>query len=254
MFLLASVLPLVTVWSLEPGPNQSVESLPSRAAAALLSPNREDGWGEAQSWHPVSPRLIVEAESGTKVALTFDAGSYPPLEPAILDALREAGVRCTMFLVGDFVDLHPDVVLQLVADGHEIANHSDTHADFTTISEEEMVMELDHFEAKVMALTGKGTRPWFRPPSGAYDRRVVEVVADQGFYTVYWTADSADWRPDVDAATVEARLLRYATPGSILVAHLTSPQTAEVLPRVLRTLKDRGVEFGTLSEVLGTLD
>jgi peptidoglycan/xylan/chitin deacetylase (PgdA/CDA1 family) len=198
--------------------------------------------------------LIVDAEPSTKVALTFDAGSYPPFQPAILDALREAGVRCTMFLVGDFVELHPDAVVQMVQDGHEIGNHSDTHPDMPSISREEMADELDAMDARVVALIGKGTRPWFRPPSGSYDDAVLEVAAEQGYYTAYWSADSADWRPDVDAATVERRFLRYATPGAILVAHLTSAQTAEVLPEVLRVLKERGVEFGTLSEVLGGLD
>ncbi len=205
-------------------------------------------------WQPVTPRLVVEAENSRKVALTFDAASYPTLQPAILDALRDAGVRSTIFLTGDFVDAYPDVVVQIARDGHEIANHSDTHADFTTISAPEMVTELEDLDAKIVALTGKSTHPWFRPPSGAYNDLAVEVAAQQGYYTIYWTEDSADWRTDVDAATVEQRFLRYATPGSILVGHLTSPQTAEVLPEVLATLKERGVEFATLSEALGNLE
>lgn len=206
------------------------------------------------SWQPVTPHLIVDAKPSTKLALTFDAGSYPPFQPAILDALREAGVHCTIFLVGDFVDQHPDAVVQMVQDGHEIGNHSDTHPDMPSLSREEMVAELDAMNAKILALTGKSTRPWFRPPSGSYDDTVVEVAAEQGYYTAYWSADSADWRTDVDAATVEERYLKYATPGAILVGHLTSLQTAEVLPEVLRTLKERGVEFATLSEAIGNLD
>jgi peptidoglycan-N-acetylglucosamine deacetylase len=210
------------------------------------------GWRQFAPWQPVAPSLVVQAEHSTRVALTFDAGSYPPFQPAILDELRDAGVRCTMFLVGDFVDEHPDAVVQMVKDGHEIGNHSDTHPDMPSLSSAEMVSELEGMDAKVVALTGKSTRPWFRPPSGSYDDHVVQVAADQGYHTIYWTADSADWQPDADAATVEQRLLRYATPGSILVEHLTSPQSAEVLPEVLRILKARGVEFATISEMLGT--
>ncbi len=206
------------------------------------------------SWQPVTPKLVVEAEHSMKVALTFDAASWPALQPAILDALRGAGVRCTMFLTGDFVDMYPEEVVQMAKDGHEIGNHSNTHRDMPSISSPEMVAELDDFDSKVVALTGKSTRPWFRPPSGSYNDRVIEVAAQRGYYTIYWTADSGDWRNDVEAATVKQRLLRYATPGAILVAHLTSPQTAEVLPEVLDVLKGRGVEFSTVSELLGNLD
>ncbi|HEX2987683.1 MAG TPA: hypothetical protein VHS06_05875 [Chloroflexota bacterium] len=107
---------------------------------------------------------------------------------------------------------------------------------------------------KVCALIGKSTCPWFRPPSGAYDDRVVQLAGQQGYYTIYWTADSADWRPGIDAAAVKERLLRYARPGAILVQHLTSVQSAEVLPEVLRTLKERGYELVTVSEFLATAD
>lgn len=206
------------------------------------------------AWQPVTPELVVEAEHSTKVALTFDAASWPALQPAILDTLRGAGVRCTIFLTGDFVAAYPETVVQMVRDGHEIGNHGNTHADMPSLSSEEMVTELEDFDTKVIALTGKSTRPWFRPPSGSYNDRVVEVAAQRGYYTIYWTADSADWKNDVDAATVRQRLIRFATPGSILVAHLTSPQTAEVLPDVLDVLKGRGVEFATISELLGNVE
>jgi len=77
-------------------------------------------------------------------------------------------------------------------------------------------------------------------------------VAEHGYYTIMWTADSADWRDDVSPATVQNRLLAYASPGSILIEHLGSLQSAQVLPEVLRLMKERGLSFGTLSEVLGT--
>ena len=204
------------------------------------------------AWQPVTPKLVVEAEHNTKVALTFDAASWPALQPAILDTLRGAGVRCTIFLTGDFVDAYPETVVQMLRDGHEIGNHSNTHPDMPSISSEEMVTELEDFDTKVIALTGKSTRPWFRPPYGAYDARVLRVAASQGYRAVMWTADSADWRNDIAVSTVAARLLRYAEPGAILVEHLGSPQSAQVLPDVLKALAERGLAMGTLSEVLGT--
>lgn len=210
------------------------------------------GWRPTPSWQPIPPRAISRSDDPARVALTFDGGASSVPTPAILKALRDAGVHATIFLTGDFVEKNQDLVVQMARDGHEFGNHSSTHPDMTTVSSHAMIDELNGLETKVVALTGKSTRPWFRPPFGAYNDRVLQVAADQGYYSVLWTQDSADWRNDIDAATVEARILRYATPGSILIEHLGSPQSAQVLPEVLRVLKDRGVTFGTLSEVLGT--
>ncbi len=220
-------------------------SLPS----ARRSP--EFGWRSSARWQPVEPKLIYQADQGTKLALTFDGGASSAPTPAILKALREAGVHATMFMTADYVEKNPDLVVQMARDGHEFGNHSSTHPDMTKIPSSAMIAELDKLESSVVALTGKNTRPWFRPPFGAQDDRVVKTAGDLGYYTIMWTADSADWREDVSAATVESRLLRYAAPGAILIEHLGSPQTAQVLPDVLRQLKERGFSFGTLSEVLG---
>jgi len=110
--------------------------------------------------------------------------------------------------------------------------------------------QLDRVEESLSALTGRSTRPWFRPPFGAQNARLVQAAADRGYNTVMWTADSADWRDDVSAATVERQLLTYAAPGAILIEHLGSPQSAQVLSDVLRALKERGMSLGTLSDLL----
>lgn len=209
------------------------------------------GWRSAASWQPVTPRLVTGSEQGPRMALTFDGGASSVPTPAILRALREAGVRATMFMTADFIDQNPELVVQMARDGHEFGNHSATHPDMTGLSEPAIISQLDRVEQSLHALTGKSTRPWFRPPFGAQDSRLVQIAAGQGYNTVLWTADSADWREDVSAGTVERRLLNYAAPGAILIEHLGSPQSAQVLPEVLRLLKERGMTFGTLSEVLG---
>ena len=231
----------------------------SNAIADYLDPSvqtpkrvSQTGWALApSSWQPVDPWAIYQAESSSKVALTFDGGASSVPTPAILKALKDAGVRATMFMTADFVERNPDLVVQMARDGHEFGNHSATHPDMTTISDQEIVEELDRLDASVQALTGKSTRPWFRPPFGAVNDRVLRVAADHGYYAVMWTTDSADWRSDIEASTVASRMLRYTEPGSIMVEHLGSPQSAEVLASVLKTLQERGLTFGTLSEVIG---
>ncbi len=213
-----------------------------------------EGWRLSAPWRPVSPRSLYAADHSPRLALTFDGGASSVPTPAILKALRDAGVRATMFMTADFVERNPELVVQMAREGHEFGNHSSTHPDMTRLSDQAILDELDRLEAAVRALTGKSTRPWFRPPFGASNDRLMRVAAQHGYYTIMWTADSADWRPEVSASTVESRLLRYAAPGAILIQHLGSPQSAEVLAGVLRRLKEQGMELGTLSEVLGPLD
>ena len=210
------------------------------------------GWRYSEPWQPVVPGTFYKAEHSSKIALTFDGGASSAPTPAILKALKDAGVRATLFLTADFVDQNPELVVQMAKDGHEFGNHSSTHPDMTKLSAAAILAELDRLENSVKALTGKSTRPWFRPPYGASDGRLERVVAEHGYYTIMWTADSADWRDDVSPATVQNRLLAYASPGSILIEHLGSPQSAQVLPEVLWLIKERGLSFGMLSEVLGT--
>ena len=208
------------------------------------------GWRSTAPWQPVAPRLVSQAEQSTRLALTFDGGASSAPTPAILKALREAGVHATMFLTADFIDKNPELVVQMARDGHEFGNHSATHPDMTELSDAAIGAQLDRVEESLSALTGRSTRPWFRPPFGAQNARLVQAAADRGYNTVMWTADSADWRDDVSAATVERRLLTYAAPGAILIEHLGSPQSAQVLSDVLRALKERSMILGTLSDLL----
>ena len=214
-----------------------------------------EGWRSSAPWQLVSPQLVTRgADRAARVALTFDGGASSAPTPAILDALREAGVHATVFLTADFVERNPELVVQMARDGHEFGNHSSSHPDMTKLSSQAIMAELERLEAAVQALTGKSTRPWFRPPFGAYDDRLVKIAAQQGYYTVLWTADSADWRPELAPSVIQNRLLTYAAPGAILIEHLGSSQSAQVLPEVLRRLKQQGLQFGTLSEVMGHFD
>lgn len=239
----------------------TLELLSSALANALydyLDPTRYTpqrssrlGWRVTKQWKAVDPQLFYKADHSQKIALTFDGGASSAPTPAILEALRAAGVRATMFMTADFVERNPELVIQMAKDGHEFGNHSSTHPDMTRLSDQAIVDELDRLESSVMALTGRSTRPWFRPPYGACDDRLAAIAAEQGYYPIMWTADSADWREEISPITVRDRLLTYATPGAILIQHLGSPQSAQILADTLRQLKSQGISFGTLSEVLG---
>lgn len=185
------------------------------------------------------------------VALTFDAGTEGGgAAPQILETLRERGLHVTFFLSGHWVDHNPALAQQIVADGHEIANHSYDHPDLTHLSDDQIVWQLDYTDQVVSDVMGTHTRPYFRAPFGARNRRVLDVAAASGFRSIYWSLDSGDWLPRATAAGVAGKILRFATPGDIVVEHVGSDASAGALPVVLDEFQDRGWRVGTVSEVL----
>ncbi|HTD76750.1 MAG TPA: polysaccharide deacetylase family protein [Chloroflexota bacterium] len=207
----------------------------------------------AQQADPEDYSEVVHGDAASGlVALTFDAGNEGGGAAAqVLEILRERGVRVTFFLSGQWVDHNPELAQQMVADGHEIANHSYDHPDLTHLSDNQIVWELDYTDQVVSDVMGSHTRPYFRPPFGARNRRVLDVAAAAGFRSVYWSLDSGDWLPRATAGAVAGKILRYAEPGDIVVEHVGSDATAAALPVVLDEFEQRGWRVGTVSEVLG---
>jgi len=186
------------------------------------------------------------------VALTFDAGNEGGGAGArILDILRARNLHVTFFLSGHWVDHNPELALQLKEDGHEIANHSYSHPDLTHLSDDQIVYELDYTDQVASDVMGAHTRPYFRPPFGARNRRVLDVAAASGFRSVYWSLDSGDWLPRATAPAVITKILRYAQPGDIVVEHVGADASADALPTILDEFEARGWRVGTVSEVLG---
>jgi len=199
---------------------------------------------------PVSP---VEISRGNikyqEIALTFDAGAGSAFAPKILEILNKYKVPVTVFLTGNWAEKNPKLVRQIVAQGHELGNHSYSHSRFTELTEEQIKEELAKTERIIKKLTGQNLKPFFRPPYGKRDARVREIVAKEGYFTIYWTLDSTDWRPNVTAKAVRDRVLNRASSGAILLFHLNSQVTAESLEEIIIGLREKGFSLVTLSEL-----
>jgi peptidoglycan-N-acetylmuramic acid deacetylase len=215
--------------------------------AALLG-----AWpAEAQDVEDYSEVVHGDPSTGI-VALTFDAGTEGGGAAAeVLELLRDRGLHVTFFLSGQWVDHNSELAQQIVADGHEVANHSYDHPDLTHLSDAQIVWELDYTDQVVSDYMSTHTRPYFRAPYGARNSRVLDVAAASGFRSIYWTIDSGDWLPRATPGGVADRILRYAQPGDIVVEHVGSEATAGALPVVLDDFEERGLKVGTVSEVLG---
>ncbi len=183
------------------------------------------------------------------LAMTFDDGPHPSLTPKLLDLLKERNIKCTFFLIGQQVKMYPAIVRRIIAEGHEIGNHTWTHCSLTSRSDEQIRSELKKSEDAVYEVAG--VRPHLvRPPYGAINSRIKDLMFTEfGYSTIMWSVDPQDWRrPGVAAVT--SRLVNGAHPGAIMLSHDIHPPTITAMPAMFDQLLAKGYQFVTVSQLL----
>lgn len=201
----------------------------------------------------IPPRNIVTADNHTrKIALTFDTGAGSPIVRLVLAELQELKAPATFFIVGNWAEKNQDLVLQIAAAGHDLANHSYNHPNFTTLSEEQMIAQLVVTDDIVQRVTGCSTRPFFRAPFGALNPTVLRTLGQAGFESIFWSAHGGDWLPGISMESVRDTTLRLSGNGGIIVLHSSVPETAQAVPSIVQELRARGFELVRLSELLTT--
>lgn len=201
---------------------------------------------------PVPPREIERGVGHRKeIALTFDAGSdWKPVKK-ILETLGSANYKSTFFLTGEWVQANPKSSRLITSEGHELGNHSWDHAQFTGLTADQIREQVRKTEAIIQETTGRGTRPYFRPPHGARNAQVLETLGKEGYFSIYWTLDSHDSvRKGITAEQIRDRVLSNAKAGSIVLLHCGSQPTADALPGILEGLRQRGLTPVTLTRLL----
>ncbi len=223
-------------------PTSTPTSVPTPTATLPPPPPPPPGAAEIARGDPGRPWI----------ALTLDAGSSLAPLPSMLDTLRQKDVRCTFFVTGIMLRQPggPELLQQIVDNGHELGNHSDTHPRFTELTGTQIAVELAAIEDRVVELTGQSTKPYFRPPFGNRDDRVRRVVHENGYFTIYWTYHVWDWTADRTAEKVLDSAIEGACNGAIVVMHVGAQETADVLPTIIDELRARGYRLVTLSELL----
>lgn len=206
-------------------------------------------------------REVTRGIRGRKqIALTFDAGGTKDGVDELLSNLEEAHAAATFFVTGEFAKDHPEIVKRFAQMGFPVHNHSWSHPEFTKIPDEEILRELEATEKKVRELTGKSTKPYWRPPFGERDSRVLRVAGQAGYQSIYWTLDSLDsFGEKKDAQFIIDRVMHppksgdnpdHFLDGAIILMHVGEPETAAAVPEVIRALRERGFELVTVDDLL----
>ena len=189
-----------------------------------------------------------------KVALTFDDGPDAHYTPLILDVLSKQGVPATFFLVGNLIENHIAVMNRIHAEGHIIASHSWSHADFTQLAPEDALLEIHRTERAIFSLTGE-LPVLFRAPWGKITEDNLNMLVALGYKKIFWSTDSLDWSLK-DADQVLINTLSNTGRGAIILMHSAGGRdqnldaTVAALPDLIYTLRVQGYEFVTVDELL----
>ena len=183
------------------------------------------------------------------VAMTFDDGPQPQNTPRLLDMLRARNIKATFFMIGRSVELYPQVARRVVAEGHEVGNHSYSHRMLSKLSDAEILRDLSQTRDAIMSATGVQPRV-MRPPYGALLQRQRELVHSQlGYPVVLWSVDPLDWRRP-GPSVVTSRILAGTANGAVVLAHDLHAATVDAMPATLDGLLRRGYKFVTVSQLI----
>ncbi len=193
------------------------------------------------------PIYSVET-SEKKIAISFDCAWGVDHTDKLLDIMSKNNVRCTFFAVQFWVEKYPEYVEKIISAGHEMGTHSRTHSYMSKLSKSEIQDELTTSAAAIEKISGQKVT-LFRPPYGDYDNTLIDTCNEMGIYPIQWDVDSLDWK-NLSATEIAMRVVNGVKNGSIILCHNNGLHTAEALPLIFATLKNRGFEFVPISELI----
>ena len=185
---------------------------------------------------------------GNRIAITFDDGPTPGVTDVILDELKKRNIRSTFFMIGRQIVAAPELAQRVLAEGHEICNHTFNHVKLNTLSDQQVNWEIQKTQDTISELLNY--RPtWLRPPYGAFRKNQIGILQSLNVGVVFWSVDSRDWSQPGEEK-ISNTILTHTKPGSIILCHDLHKQTASCIGQILDGLLERKFEFTSISAFL----
>ena len=187
-----------------------------------------------------------------KIALTFDDGPHPVYTGKILDVLEKYNVKATFFIIGENAKYYQDTLIKIVNKGHELGNHTFSHAIIKDKSAVDITKEIEDCQNAIYDICGENT-VLFRPPGGI----MADVAAEDGelfenYDIILWSVDTMDWACH-DPQKIAECVINNTKSGDIILMHdyigKNSP-TPEALDIIIPSLIEKGYEFVTVGELI----
>jgi len=181
------------------------------------------------------------------VSLTFNVDWGEEYLPQLLQILKDEDVKATFFLTGKWAEKQPDLVKQIVKDGHDLGNHGHGHRHLKNMSNEEVAKEISDAEKILQSISGQKPK-LFAPAYGEIDERINRIAVQQGYEVIMWSLDTIDWQ-NPDVATIVKRVVPIIHNDAIILMHPTKP-TVEALPQIIKQLKEEGYQLVPVSRLI----
>lgn len=178
------------------------------------------------------------------VALTFDDGPHPSVGNRIMDCLAQYGGKATFFVVGDRVASRAAEMQRMVAEGHEVANHTMNHKYLQKLGAAEIQAQVNKCNDAIEAACG--VRPAImRLPGGNYNST---VLANTHMPMIQWSIDTLDWKTRNAQSTINA-VVGKVKDGDIILMHELYSQTGDAAVQIIPALMEQGFQLVTVSEM-----
>ena len=220
----------------------------------------EEIYEQLPSYYVIEARGAAADPQVKKIALTFDDGPDPKFTPRILDILKEKHAPATFFVVGVNVEEHPDLIRREYREGHLIGNHTYSHPNIATFSEDATARQLSMTQRLIEHATGRSTT-LFRPPYNADSEpqtpaEIVPLLRAQNhnYVTVGERVDPRDWQPGITSQQILDEVMNERDNGHIVLLHDAGGDrtaTVEALPKLIDELRARGYAIVPVSELMG---
>ncbi len=196
------------------------------------------------------PALCKGDPDSKTVALSFDDGPAGQRSEEILKILEKYGCKASFFLTGQKAEARPDILKEMLKQGHLIGNHSYSHSNFFPLFRHGRIrQELEHTN-RILKEAGAGQVRFFRPPFGVTNPNVARGLRSTGMEAAGWSIRSFDTRNE-PAVKVAGRILKRMKGGDVILLHETSKNIIEILELLLPAISEAGLSCVTLDQLFG---
>ena len=225
--------------------------------------NKKIGWGIKRNDNHEQPDLgkankeILEKNNGIAIGndtdkyiyLTFDEGYEAGYTAQILDTLKENNVKATFFITAHYLNTQPELVKQMIDEGHIIGNHTVNHKSMPSLTEEQINSEVMDLH-KAMYEKFQYEMKYIRPPMGEFSEKSINITNSLGYKTAMWSFAYEDWNEDKqpDETTAKKKILDNVHNGEIMLLHGNSKTNTNILGDIIKEIKNMGYEFKSLDE------
>lgn len=228
------------------GCTSTIDNSPSEPSSLQSTPSPEVTEQSQKKSHN------VDCSVEKCVALTFDDGPDPVHDIRLLGILSEHHASATFFVIGNKVKSFPEIVQKIHDEGHEIGSHSFSHLNLTKLSSDKVKKEIKMTQQAVFDVTGE--EPCLiRPPYGAFNNKVDDIITQQGLEKALWNLDTLDWKSHSPEKILH-HIKMNAHRNSVILMHDIHSTSIDAVEPTITWLQSQGYTLVTVSDLYDDKD